>query len=85
MTKRNAFTMRDDARLAGVCVSTVSAVVNNKGIVSRELKERVRQAIEVMGFRPHAGARGLRLGRTHIIGMVIEDLTNPFLWKSCGG
>jgi LacI family transcriptional regulator len=70
--------MRDVARLAGVSVSTVSAVVNNKGIVSPELTARVQRAIEAMGFRPHAGARGLRLGRTHIIGMVLQDITNPF-------
>lgn len=78
MTKQATYTMRDVARLAGVSVSTVSAVVNKKGIVSPELTERVQRAIEAIGFRPHAGARGLRLGRTHIIGMVLQDITNPF-------
>lgn len=76
--KRNAHTMRDVARLAGVSISTVSAVVNNKEIVSPKLKERVQQAIMALGFRPHAGARGLRLGQTQVIGMVIQDVTNPF-------
>jgi len=78
MAKQNSYTMRDVARLAGVSVSTVSAVVNEKGIVSPELTARVRHAIEATGFRPNAGARGLRLGRTHIIGMVVQDVTNPF-------
>ena len=78
MAERDTYTMEDVARLAGVSVSTVSAVVNNKGIVSPELTKRVQQAIEAIGFRPHAGARGLRLGRTHIIGMVIQDVANPF-------
>jgi LacI family transcriptional regulator len=78
MAKRNIYTMRDVAGLAGVSLSTVSAVVNNKGIVSPELAARVRQAIEAIGFNPHAGARGLRSGRTHIIGLIIQDLTNPF-------
>ena len=78
MAKQNSYTMRDVARLAGVSVSTVSAVVNAKGIVSAQLTERVQRAIEAMGFHPHAGARGLRLGRTHIIGMVLQDVTNPF-------
>jgi LacI family transcriptional regulator len=77
-TKRNAYTMRDIARLAGVSVSTVSAVVNNKGIVSPDLTESVQKAIKALGFRPHAGARSLRLGRSHVIGMVIQDVTNPF-------
>ena len=78
MAERSAYTMADVARLAGVSVSTVSAVVNNKGIVSPQLTKRVQQAIEAIGFRPHAGARGLRLGRTHIIGMVVQAVANPF-------
>ena len=78
MAKRNAYTMRDVARVAGVSVSTVSAVVNNKGIVSPELTKRVQQAIETVGFYPHKGARGLRTGRTFIMGMVVPDATNPF-------
>jgi len=78
MEERGTYTMADVARLAGVSVSTVSAVVNNKGIVSPELTRRVQKAIEAVGFRPHAGARGLRLGRTHIIGMVMQDIANPF-------
>lgn len=78
MAKRNAYTMRDVAGLANVSLSTVSAVVNNKGIVGPELTARVREAIEAIGFHPHAGARGLRSGRTHIIGLILQDLTNPF-------
>lgn len=78
MAKINAYTMRDVARLAGVSVSTVSAVVNNKDIVSPELTKRVQQAIETLGFNPHRGARGLATGRTSIMGMVVPDATNPF-------
>lgn len=78
MAERNSYTMADVARLAGVSIATVSAVVNNKGIVSPTLTKKVQQAIEAIGFRPHAGARGLRLGRTYIIGMVMQDIANPF-------
>ena len=78
MTERNSYTMADVARLASVSISTVSAVVNNKSNVSPELTKRVQDAIEAIGFRPHAGARGLRLGKTHIIGMVMQDIANPF-------
>jgi DNA-binding LacI/PurR family transcriptional regulator len=42
------------------------------------LTARVREAIEVLGYIPHQGARGLRVGHNHIIGMVIRDVTNPF-------
>lgn len=78
MVERSLYTMADVARLAGVSISTVSAVVNNKGNVSPPLTKRVQDAIEALGFRPHAGARGLRLGKTHIIGMVMQDIANPF-------
>jgi LacI family transcriptional regulator len=78
IAKRSGYTMRDVAGLANVSLSTVSAVVNNKGIVGPELTARVQAAIEAIGFYPHAGARGLRSGRTRIIGLIIQDLTNPF-------
>ena len=78
LIKRSHFTMKDVARLAGVSVSTVSAVVNNKPVVSSELRAKVLQAIAAVGFHPHEGARGLRIRRTHIIGMVILDATNPY-------
>ena len=70
--------MRDVARLAGVSVSTVSAVVNEKGAVSPELTGKVEQAVERLGFHPNRGARGLRTGRTFVLGMTVPDATNPF-------
>jgi LacI family transcriptional regulator len=85
MPKRNAYTMRDVARLAGVSISTVSSVVNNKGTVSRALTEKVQQAIGALGFLPHQGARGLRVGRTHVIGVVVQDTTNPFFMEVMRG
>lgn len=85
MTKRQAYTMRDVARLAGVSVSTVSAVVNKKGIVGPELTAVVQKAIAAMNFSPHAGARGLRIGRTHILGLVVQDITNPFFVEALRG
>lgn len=78
LNKPNTYTMRDIARLAGVSVSTVSAVVNNKPVVSPKLRSKVQQAIEAVNFHPHQGARGLRMRRTYLIGMVVLDATNPF-------
>jgi LacI family transcriptional regulator len=85
MKKRMTYTMRDVARLAGVSVSTVSAVVNNKGIVGPELTAQVQKAIAAMNFSPHAGARGLRIGQTHILGLVVQDITNPFFVEALRG
>lgn len=71
--------MSDVARQAGVSIKTVSRVVNNVPTVSPAIAERVLQASTALGFRRNDLARGLRSGRTAAsIGLVIEDLTNPF-------
>jgi len=71
-------TMVDVARLADVSVATVSAVVNGKDGVSAELTRRVREAMEALDYHPDHVARSLKVGRTHVIGMVVPDITNPF-------
>ena len=79
-TGRARATMRDVAALAQVSIKTVSRVINTEGGVSKELAERVRVAAAQLEFRPHLGARGLRRadGRTATIGLVLDDITNPF-------
>jgi LacI family transcriptional regulator len=78
-TTRRA-TMLDVAALAGVGLKTVSRVVNAEPGVSPELESRVRQAIEQLHYRRDANAATLRrLGRkTQTIGLVLEDVSNPF-------
>ncbi|MGH9769161.1 MAG: LacI family DNA-binding transcriptional regulator [Blastocatellia bacterium] len=71
-------TMVDVARLANVSVATVSAVVNGKGGVSAERTRRVREAMEALDYHPDHIARSLKVGRTHVIGMIVPDITNPF-------
>ena len=85
MVKRNDYTMRDVARLAGVSVSTVSAVVNNKGTVGPELTALIQKAIAAVNFSPNEGARGLRTGRTQMLGLVVQDITNPFFVDALRG
>lgn len=71
-------TMNDVARLAGVGLKTVSRVVNGEPRVSKAMAERVRAAIEELGYSPHEGARLLRRGQTACIGLLVEDVANPF-------
>jgi LacI family transcriptional regulator len=73
-------TMSDVARAAGVDVSTVSRALNERtaGMLRPETVERVMAAAEELDYRPNALARGLRTQRSHTIGMIIPDLTNPF-------
>ena len=72
-------TLRDVALRAGVSAKTVSRVVNGEKYVAAETIERVKEAIDALGFRPNAAAQSLRLGSNlPSIGLVIEDLANPF-------
>ncbi|GAA3433231.1 LacI family DNA-binding transcriptional regulator [Kutzneria kofuensis] len=71
--------MSDVARLAGVSIKTVSRVVNDEPGVHPATAERVLAAIDQLGFRRNLGARNLRRGSsTGTIGMVLEDVGNPF-------
>jgi LacI family transcriptional regulator len=72
-------TMSDVARLAGVSIKTVSRVVNDEPGVHAETAERVLAAIQRLGFRRNVGALHLRRGSsTGTIGLVLEDVANPF-------
>jgi LacI family transcriptional regulator len=72
--------MVDVAALAGVALKTVSRVVNSEPGVSPELEARVRHAIEQLNYRRDANAATLRRvgGKTQTIGLVLEDVSNPF-------
>ena len=71
-------TVRDVARLADVSISTVSRVLTGNAPVSPELRQRVVDAVEELGYRPNALARGLRMKRSAVIGLLIPDISNPF-------
>jgi LacI family transcriptional regulator len=72
--------MEDVAALAGVGLKTVSRVVNAESGVSPALEAKVRRAIEQLNYRRDANASMLRRlgGRTQTIGLVLEDVSNPF-------
>lgn len=73
-------TMRDVATLAGVGLATVSRVVNGKTGVKPELVERVTEAARQLGYRHDLAASNLRRAdrRTNTIGLVLENVANPF-------
>ena len=72
--------MRDVAAVAGVSLKTVSRVVNQEQGVSAPLERRVRDAVELLGYRPNATASSLRRAdqKTRTIGVLLEDVSNPF-------
>ncbi|HAF71011.1 MAG: LacI family transcriptional regulator [Acetothermia bacterium 64_32] len=71
-------TIRDVAERAGVSVATVSHVINGTRKVAPETAERVRRAMEELDYHPNAVAQSLRTRKTHVIGVVVSDITNPF-------
>jgi len=74
---RKSPTIIDVASLAGVSKSTVSNVLQGKTNVDAEMRSRVLQAMERLGYQLHAGARFMRQP-SKVIGVIVGDLTNPF-------
>lgn len=70
--------MKDVASAAGVALKTVSRVVNGEPGVNPATAERVRAAIDALGYSRNESARVLRQGRTATVGLVIEDIADPF-------
>ncbi len=82
MTRR--VTQMDVARRAGVSRATVSNVITNRSggnvPITEETRRRVLEAVEELGYQPHAAARTLRSGLTHTIGLLVPDAGNPHFW-----
>lgn len=78
--RRDRPTMKDVAAVAGVSLKTVSRVMDNVPTVAPELAARVREAATKLGYRPNLTASNLRRGdrRTHTVGLLLEDVSNPF-------
>lgn len=78
-------TITDVAALANVSIATVSRVLNDSAYVSPELRARVHQAVEQLGYRPNALARHLRRSENPTIGILIPDSKNPFFAEMAKG
>lgn len=63
-------TIFDVAEAAGVSVTTVSRILNNKPDVSAKTVEKVRGVMERLGYQPHASARRLASGRSNVIAVL---------------
>lgn len=73
-------TMKDVAAVAGVSLATVSRVVNGNGDVRDDLARRVTKAVELLDYRRDLTASALRRsdGLSASVGLVLEDVSNPF-------
>jgi len=64
--------------MAKVSIATVSRTINGSPVVSDRLSKRVWQAIEQLNYFPNTHARSLVSGRSRILGIIVENITNPF-------
>lgn len=71
-------TMHDVARVAGVSIKTVSNVINDYPHVRPATRHRVEAAIDELAYRPNMSARGLRSGRTGVIGLAVPALRENY-------
>jgi LacI family transcriptional regulator len=71
-------TMKQVAERAGVSISTVSHVINNTRVVSDDVRQRVQGIIDEMRYIPSAVARSLKNDKTHTIGVLVPNSSNPY-------
>lgn len=68
--------IKDVAALAGVSASTVSRVLSGKSYVNEQTRQRVLEAVKTMNYSPNALAKGLKLGRSNTIALMVPSIQN---------
>ncbi len=80
-------TINEIAKICDVSAMTVSRVVNKKdaGKVSPKTRDNILKVVKKYNYRPNAGVRALRTGRTHIVGFITDVASNYFSWEVFSG
>ena len=71
-------TLKDVAREAGLTVSTVSRVLNNRGYISEDARRRVDEAVRKLNYHPNEAARSLHNKRSNTIGVIVPNMRHPY-------
>jgi len=71
-------TIKDVAQRAGVTVTTVSRVLNNRGYISEQTRQKVAEAMKALDYLPNEMARSLLRQRSNIIGLIVPAVSHPF-------
>src|SRR6184192_581444 len=81
MLKQTIITMRDVAKESGFSSTTISIVLNNAPLaryIPAGTKKCIEKAAKKLGYRPNLFARSLRSKRTHTVGVMVFDMTDPY-------
>jgi LacI family transcriptional regulator len=74
-----SITIKDVAKKANVSISTVSRVINGSKPVSEDIKRRVFEVIEELGYSPNPVARNLVMKKSKLIGVMVPDISSTFV------
>ncbi len=74
-------TLKDVAEKAGITVTTVSRVLNNRGYISDRTREKVYAAMRELDYQPNEVARSLSKRRTNFIGVIVPSVMHPYFSK----
>lgn len=77
-SKSHSVTIRQVAQKAGVSVATVSRYINHNAPISEAASERIKQVMAELRYVPHSAARQLASQKTHVIGLLLNNLHNDF-------
>ncbi len=78
--------LADVAKSLGVSKTLVSLVLNGKGDekgINKDTQQRVKDKVKELNYKPNQFARGLRVGKSNTIGLVVADISNSFYAKMC--
>ena len=78
-------TIKDVAKMAGVSISTVSRVINDSKPVSPEVRKKVLDIIEEIGYKPNEVARTLVTKKSFLIGVIVTDIGNSYIAQMVRG
>jgi DNA-binding LacI/PurR family transcriptional regulator len=81
----SAITIKEISKITGYSISTVSKALNDRYKIKESTKEEIRKVAKQNNYVPNNAARALRNKRTHIIGVILPEITstyfNTFLCK----
>ena len=80
-----AVSIQDIARDAGVSHSTVSRALHDNPLISAEVRQRIQQLAQEMGYTPNAVAQSLKGKRTNTVGLVVTSISDPFVGRVVRG